>query len=48
MKFKSAPFIYFILFSLVIFCLIPIPQAKAQGQIRALKERVDTVSKRKI
>lgn len=47
MKVKLAPFISFIVFSLFIFCSIPVPQAKAQGQIRALKERADTVSKRK-
>ena len=47
MKFKSAPFIYFILFSLFIFYLISVPRAEAQAQIRALKERADTVSKRK-
>lgn len=47
MKFKSALFIYFILFLGFIFCSIPAPQAKPQGQIRALKERAVTVSKRK-
>jgi len=47
MKVKLAPFISFIVFSLFIFYSIPAPQAKAQGQIRALKERADTVSKRK-
>jgi len=47
MKVKLAPFISFIVFSLFIFCSIPTPQAKAQGQVRAMKERADTVSKRK-
>ena len=47
MNVKLVPFISFIVFSLFIFCSIPAPQAKAQGQIRALKERADTVSKRK-
>ncbi len=47
MKFKSVSFIYFIIFLLVIFCSIPAPNAKSHGQIRALKERADTVCKRK-
>jgi len=47
MKVKLTPFISFIVFLLFIFCFIPIPQAKAQGQVRAMKERADTVSKRK-
>ena len=47
MKVKLAPFISFIVFSLFIFCSIPASQAKAQGQVRAMKERADTVSKRK-
>jgi len=47
MRFKSAPFIYFIISLLFIFCSIPTPRAKAQGQIRAMRERADTVCKRK-
>jgi hypothetical protein len=47
MKFKPAPFIYFIIFLLFFFCSISTPNARAQGQIRALKERADTVCKRK-
>jgi len=47
MKVKLVPYISFIIFSLFIFCSVPVSQAKSQGQIRAMKERADTVSKRK-
>ena len=47
MKVKFLLFISFIIFSLFIFCSVPMSQAKSQAQIRAMKERADTVSKRK-
>jgi len=47
MKVKLVPYISFIVFSLFIFCSVPVSQAKSPGQIRAMKERANTVSKRK-
>jgi len=47
MKVKLVPYISFIIFSLFIFCSVPVSQAKSPGQIRAMKERANTVSKRK-
>lgn len=47
MKVKLLPFISFIVFSFFIGGFISAPHANAQGQARAMKERADTVSKRK-
>ncbi|MBW2006099.1 MAG: hypothetical protein JRI72_16155 [Deltaproteobacteria bacterium] len=47
MKVKLLPFISFITFLFFIGGFIPAPHANAQGQARAMKERADTVSKRK-
>jgi len=47
MKGKLVPYISLIIFSLCIFYSAHLSQAKSPGQIRAMKERADTVSKRK-
>ena len=47
MKVKLAPFISFVIFSLFIFCSVPVSHARSQAQIRAMKERAHAVSKRK-
>ena len=47
MKVKLVPYISFIVFLLFIFFFVPVSQAKSPGQIRAMKERAGTVSKRK-
>jgi len=47
MKGKFVPYVSFIIFSLAVFCFVSVSQAKSYGQFRAMKERADTVGKRK-
>jgi hypothetical protein len=47
MKVKSVLSVSFIIFTLFIFYSVSVSHAKSPGQIRAMRERADTVSKRK-
>jgi hypothetical protein len=47
MKVKLVLYVSFTIFSVFILCSVPVSHAKSPGQIRAMRERADTVSKRK-